>query len=360
VNADCLKLTTYGGERHRAGRRFAADALLDLYGARGAPVSILLRGALGFGAGQRLRTDRLLTLSEDLPVVAIAVDTRARIEALLDDVMEIEPRGLVTLERARLLSGAMQPLALTEDAGDATKLTVCLGRHARVAGVPAHHAVCELLHGRGVAGATVLLGVDGTAHGRRQRARFVGRNAAVPLMVIAVGDGARLASVVRDLGGLLERPLATVERVRVCKRDGRLLARPPALPPEDAHGLPLWQKLMVFSSEQAKVDGVPQHVALVRALRFAGARGATCLRGVWGFHGDHRPHGDRLLQLRRHVPVVTVVVERPDAIERAFAVVDALTRERGLVTSEVVPALATLRDGRASAARPLRLARTRR
>jgi hypothetical protein len=32
--------------------------------------------------------------------------------------------------------------------------------------------------------------------------------------------------VLPELGALLRRPLLTVERVRVCKRDGQCLARP--------------------------------------------------------------------------------------------------------------------------------------
>ena len=77
----------------------------------------------------------------------------------------------------------------------------------------------------------------------------------------------------------------------------------------------------------------------MRALRSTGASGATTLRGVWGFHGDHAPHGDRLLQFGRHVPTVTTVIDAPDRIAAAFAVIDELTAEHGLVTSEMVPAM---------------------
>ena len=49
-----------------------------------------MRGVEGFGAKQHLRTDRLLTLSEDLPLVSVAVDTRARIEAALAEVTRAE------------------------------------------------------------------------------------------------------------------------------------------------------------------------------------------------------------------------------------------------------------------------------
>jgi PII-like signaling protein len=188
-----------------------------------------------------------------------------------------------------------------------------------------------------------------SAHGRIEpdagnRARFLGRNPAVPLMVIAVGAGERIANVLPELGGLLHRPLVTLERIRVCKRDGEMLTRPAELPDTDASGLRVWQKLMIYSSEQAKVGGTPQHLAIVRRLRESGAPGATVIRGVWGFHGDHAPHGDRLLQLRRHVPVVTIVIDRAEDIQRSFDIVDELTSERGLVTSEMVPALAALTD----------------
>jgi PII-like signaling protein len=64
------------------------------------------------------------------------------------------------------------------------------------------------------------------------------------------------------------------------------------------------------------------------------------LRGIWGFHGDHAPHGDRLLQLRRRVPVVTIIVDTPGRILESFQIVDEVTSERGLVTSEMVPARA--------------------
>ena len=189
-----------------------------------------------------------------------------------------------------------------------------------------------------MAGATVLLGVDGTAHGVRQRAEFFSRNAEVPMMIISVGEGAAVARVLPELGAMLHRPLLTLERVRVCKRDGVRLAEPQHLPETDPSGLGIWQKLMVYAGEQARHDRHPLYVELIRRLRTAGAAGATALRGVWGYHGDHEPHGDRFWSLRRHVPVLTVIVDTPERTREWFAIVDELTDEAGLVTSEMVPA----------------------
>jgi PII-like signaling protein len=331
--SEALKLTTYFGERDRAGDRFLADALADLYARHELRTSLVLRGVAGFGVKHHLHTDRLLTLSEDLPIVSVAVDARARIEGLLDDVVAVSGDGLITLERARMDAG------LVHASGEEAKLTVYLGRGERVGGQPAHVAVVEALHRHGVAGATVLLGVDGTVRGERRRARFFADNAQVPLMVIAVGAGERIAAALPDVRALAADPLLTLERVRVCKRDGRGLAVPEAVAGTDPSGLATWQKLMVYCGEQSRHAQRPLYAELIRALRAAGAAGATALRGIWGYHGDHAPHGDSFRQLRRRVPVVTVVVDEPERIARWFAVVDELTDETGLVTSEQVPAL---------------------
>jgi len=101
---------------------------------------------------------------------------------------------------------------------------------------------------------------------------------------------------------------------------------------------------MVHTSETARYEGKPLHRALLTRLRASNVAGATSLRGVWGFHGDHAPHGDKLLQVHRHVPVVTIVIDRPERIAQAFRIIDEMTAERGLVTSEMVPAATAMSE----------------
>lgn len=344
MNADCLKLSVYFGESDRSGRHLLSDVLLDRFERAEVQAAILMRAVEGFGGKQHLRTDRLLTLSEDLPLVAVAVDERARIEALLPAVSGLVAGGLITLERARLLRGAVAPVELPPELHEATKLTIYLGRDERFGNRPAYLEVVDHLRASGLAGATVLLGVDGMTHRRRQRARFFSRNAAVPLLVVSVGSGDAVNAALGRLGGVVSDPIATLERVRVCKRDGVLLAEPRHLPERDDAGLRVWQKLMVYAGEQARYRGHPLYIQLIRRLREEGASGATALRGVWGFSGDHPPHGDRLFAVHRRVPLVTTLVDTPERARRWFRVVDEVTREVGLVTSELVPvALSTLK-----------------
>ncbi|WKG05375.1 DUF190 domain-containing protein [Mycolicibacterium sp. HK-90] len=335
---DYLKLTAYFGERQRLQRRFVADALLDLYGDSDVAISVMLRGIASFGPHHHLRSDETLTGSEDPPIAVAAVDTADKISGLAEQTVAAIPRGLITLERAQLIRRE------TPKTTDYCKLTVYVGRHHRVAGAPAYRAVCDVLHRHGFAAATVFLGVDGTAHGQRRRAAFFSRNTDVPLMIVGLGTGAQVTAALRDVDQILEHPLLTVERAQLCKRGGELLGRPAELPGSDAEGRPLWQKLMVHTCETTQHDGVPIHREIVRALlqtRTAG--GATVLRGVWGFSGEGKPHGDKMFQLGRQVPVTTIVVDTPARIAASFEIIDELTGEHGVVSSEMVPS-ATIVD----------------
>lgn len=210
MDDDGIIATGYWHERQQVRGKPPGEALIDLYGRQEVAASILLRGAEGSAA--------------------IAVDTSPRIEAALDQVTPLTRSGLVTTQRTRLLAGEIDPVWLGEDPGEATRLTVYFSRQDRVYQVPAFEAACELLHRRGIAGATVLCGADGTTRGRRQHAQFLHRDADVPVMVIAVGSGDRIGLVLPELGAMSRHPLMTIEKVLLCKRGGQLITRPQAVP----------------------------------------------------------------------------------------------------------------------------------
>ena len=162
--------------------------------------------------------------------MTVAVDAAERIEAALRDVEALRRHGLVDA-RAR---------ASTARRRRATRQAHRLRRRrerATAAGVVAVVA----LRAHGVAGATVLLGVDGTVGGVRRRARLFGDNRDVPVMVVSVGETDRIAAALAELRGVestLERvrsAAATARRSTPCPRpaaDGRRSAstrrRPPA------------------------------------------------------------------------------------------------------------------------------------
>lgn len=350
---DCLKLTTYFDELARGKRRLLADELLDLYARSDVLASIVLRGVEGFGSSHLLHTERLLTLSHDLPLVTVAADTRQRIEQLLPAVIDLCRTGLVTLERTRMITDPSEHVALDTSSYEAIKLTVLVGRSERTNGRLAYLAAVDVMRRHGVDGVTAFLGVDGTAHRARRRAGFFDRNADVPVTVVAISAADTISAALPELRAMLQRPLLLIERVRVCKVAGTAVAKPLDLPDCDPSGLPLWHKLMIHAPEYARHDGRPVYSELIRRLRESGAAGATALRGFWGYQGDQRPHGDALFALRRRVPVVVSVIDTPERSRRWFEIVDDVTSESGLVTSEFVPAARAASAGRGgSALRP--------
>jgi PII-like signaling protein len=339
VDEECTVLTSYLTERQRAEGVPSGEALIGLYARRRTAASILLRGIEGSGR-QQPRAGRSRPQAAGSALTAIAVDTRPNIEAMLDETLRLGRPRLVTIERARLLSGEIEPVRLGEGPGDATRLTVYCRQRDRAYQIPAFEAACELLYRRRIAGATVLTGVDAadTAHARPQHPQFLRRDADVPVMVVAVGAGDRIAMLLPELGAMFRRPLMTIEKVRLCKRDGLFVSRPDAAPgaADAGAGMSAQFKLTVYTSEAARHDGHPVHRAIVGSLNSAGISGATTVRGIWGYHGDHAPHGEHFPRPARHVPVVTTVIAAAEQISAAFDAIDPHTAERGLVTAEAV------------------------
>jgi PII-like signaling protein len=58
----------------------------------------VFRGMEGFGASSRIHTTRLLSLSQDLPMAIIIVDTAAKTAAFLDEIAGLITGGLVIVE----------------------------------------------------------------------------------------------------------------------------------------------------------------------------------------------------------------------------------------------------------------------
>lgn len=63
----------------------------------------VLRGIMGFGAGSRIHTAKVLRLSEDLPIVVEIVDTADKLEEIIPFLDETVGEGLITLEKVRII-----------------------------------------------------------------------------------------------------------------------------------------------------------------------------------------------------------------------------------------------------------------
>lgn len=63
----------------------------------------VIRGIMSFGANSRIHTTKLLTLSEDLPMIIEIVDTEEKINLIMPFLDEVVEEGLITKERVNII-----------------------------------------------------------------------------------------------------------------------------------------------------------------------------------------------------------------------------------------------------------------
>jgi uncharacterized protein len=78
----------------------AIVALLRKEGFSGATV---LRGVGGYGGSSVYHTDKLLRLSQDLPVIVEVIEAQERIDQILPRLDDMVEGGLITLEKVRVI-----------------------------------------------------------------------------------------------------------------------------------------------------------------------------------------------------------------------------------------------------------------
>jgi len=63
----------------------------------------VLRGVAGYGGSSVYHTDKILRLSQDLPIILEVVETTERIDQILPRLDGMVEGGLVTLEKVRVI-----------------------------------------------------------------------------------------------------------------------------------------------------------------------------------------------------------------------------------------------------------------
>jgi PII-like signaling protein len=103
LTGTALRLTVMVGESDRWHHRPLYTEIVHRAHQAGLAGATVLRGVEGFGATSLIHTARLLSLSDDLPVVIIIVDTHDRIEAFLPHLEELVSEGLVMLDDCHVI-----------------------------------------------------------------------------------------------------------------------------------------------------------------------------------------------------------------------------------------------------------------
>ena len=98
IQGTARRLTVYIGEDDTWNHRPLYTEIVHRAHAAGLAGASVLRGIEGYGKSSQIHTSRILSLSEDLPVVVVVIDEAGKIDAFLPQVEEIVQEGLVTLD----------------------------------------------------------------------------------------------------------------------------------------------------------------------------------------------------------------------------------------------------------------------
>ena len=107
INKDAKLLRIFIGESDRIKGRSVYEEIVLKAREAGLAGATVIKGVMGFGANSKIHTSKLLTLSEDLPLIIEIVDELEKIEKFIPIANEIFENanigGLVTIEKAEVI-----------------------------------------------------------------------------------------------------------------------------------------------------------------------------------------------------------------------------------------------------------------
>jgi PII-like signaling protein len=103
LTGNALRVTVFIGENDTWHHKPLYSEIVHRAHAAGLAGASVFRGIEGFGASSLIHTSRLLSLSEDLPVAIVIVDTEERVRAFLPQLDELVGEGLVILDDCEVI-----------------------------------------------------------------------------------------------------------------------------------------------------------------------------------------------------------------------------------------------------------------
>ncbi|MBK3577864.1 DUF190 domain-containing protein [Streptomyces sp. MBT65] len=103
LTGGALRVTVFIGENDTWRHKPLYSEIVHRAHKAGLAGASVFRGIEGFGASSLIHTSRLLSLSEDLPVAIVIVDTEERVRAFLPQLDELVTEGLVILDDCEVI-----------------------------------------------------------------------------------------------------------------------------------------------------------------------------------------------------------------------------------------------------------------
>ena len=103
------RLTIFVGESDHHGHTPLATEIVQRAHRAGLAGASVFRGVEGYGASNHIHTTRILSLSDDLPIAIIIVDTEEAIQRFVPELDELITEGLVILDEVEVIKYVGRP-----------------------------------------------------------------------------------------------------------------------------------------------------------------------------------------------------------------------------------------------------------
>jgi hypothetical protein len=109
LSGPARRLTILVGEQDRVGHHSLTSEIVHRAHAAGMAGVTVFRGVEGYGRSNHIHTTRILSLSDDLPMCVVIVDSAPAIDAFVEQILELVEGGLVTVEDVEVLRYVRHP-----------------------------------------------------------------------------------------------------------------------------------------------------------------------------------------------------------------------------------------------------------
>jgi len=219
------KVSIYvGQDRHYHGESVYAAILNFLFYHKVAGASVS-RGIAGFGADHHLHTDRILVLTENLPMKVEFIESPEKVEELLPKLHEMVGSGLIEIQDTTVVKPSEASVKTTyqertplKSQGKAKLMRIYIGENDKWNGKPLHKALIESMRSNDIAGVTVYQGILGYGANRRiHKEGTLHLSHDRPIMLSVVDTEEKLRAYFPVLDSMVQQGLVVLSNVDVIK-----------------------------------------------------------------------------------------------------------------------------------------------
>jgi PII-like signaling protein len=159
----------------------------------------------------------------------------------------------------------------------------------------------------------------------------------MPVRIEFVETPEKVEEVLPTLYDMVSDGLIEVQDTTVIKRARRSLGNDPrpGLKPPHAKKQGPAKMMRIFIGEADKWHNEPLYDAIVKKLRMIEISGATVYRGILGYGAKGHQHKQSFFHPVRDLPLMISVIDTPEKIAAAAAVVEEMMEDGLIVTSDV-------------------------